>query len=62
LKDYFIRLIFALLTAGICLGIAHIFNFDKKPSLDLFIVLIAVAGGWGGWYLYKAIKKEKKVE
>jgi phage shock protein PspC (stress-responsive transcriptional regulator) len=58
LKDYFIRLIFGLLTIGICLGIAHIFNFDKNTSRNLFILPIAIAGGWGGWYIYNAIKKE----
>jgi hypothetical protein len=25
---------------------------------NLFIVPIGFVGGWGGWYFYKAIKKE----
>jgi hypothetical protein len=64
MKAYFIRVIFGLLTIGIILGIFHIFNIDwpqeGNPSRNLFIILIASAGGWGGWYLYKAIKKVKK--
>jgi uncharacterized membrane protein len=54
MKDNFIRVIFGLLTIGIILGITHIFNIDWQPFPFL---LIALAGGWGGWYLYKAIKK-----
>ena len=64
MKAYFIRLIFGLLTIGIVLGIAYIFNIDwlqkGKPERNLFILPIALVGGWGGWYLYKAIKKEKR--
>jgi hypothetical protein len=62
LKGYFIRLFFALITIGICYGISHIFKFDINPGLNILIITIAVAGGWGGYYLYKAMKKEKKVE
>jgi uncharacterized membrane protein len=54
MKAKFIRVIFGLLTIGIILGITHIFNIDWQPFPFL---LIALAGGWGGWYLYKAIKK-----
>lgn len=64
MKNYFIRLIFGLLTIGIILGITYIFNIDLlqegDPSRNLFILPIALVGGWGGWYLYKAIKKEKR--
>ncbi|SMQ81002.1 hypothetical protein SAMN05444673_4084 [Bacillus sp. OV166] len=64
MKAYFIRLIFGLLTIGIVLGITYIFNIDwlqkGKPERNLFILPIALVGGWGGWYLYKAIKKEKR--
>jgi len=62
-KDYFIRSIFGLLTIGVVLGIAYIFNVDwlqeGKPERNIFKLLIVFVGGWGGWYLYKAIKKEK---
>ncbi|TDK61781.1 hypothetical protein E2K98_12900 [Bacillus salipaludis] len=61
MKDYFIRLIFGLLTIGVVLGIAYIFNFEwlKDGELDrnLYILPIAIVGGWVGWYLYKGIKR-----
>jgi hypothetical protein len=64
MKAYFIRVIFGLLTITIILGTAHIFNIDwfqeGNPLRNLFILSIGLAGGWGGWYLYKAIKKVKK--
>ncbi|WP_332694547.1 hypothetical protein [Halalkalibacter lacteus] len=64
MKDYFIRLIFGLLTIGIVLGIDYIFNInwvqEGNPGRNLFILPITIVGGWGGWYLYKAIKKEKR--
>ncbi len=63
MKEYFIRLIFGLLAIGIVLGIAYIFNIDwlqeGKPERNIFKLLIVFVGGWGGWYLYKAINKEK---
>lgn len=63
MKDFFIRLIFALLTLGFVLGIANIFNIDwlqeGNPKRHFFILLIVLVGSWGGWYLYKANKKEK---
>ncbi|WP_066072838.1 hypothetical protein [Neobacillus soli] len=61
MKDYFIRLIFGLLTFMIVSGIASIFNIDRiqfgKPVNNFILLIIFMVGGWGGWYLYKASKK-----
>ncbi len=59
LKDYLIRAFFALLTVGIALGIANIFNLTVDTKSYPFLICIAIAGGWGGWYLYKKTKKDK---
>ena len=48
LKDYLIRAFFALITVGILLLIANILNIRVE-----FLVVVAIGGGWGGWYLYK---------
>jgi hypothetical protein len=61
MKDYFIRLIFGVLTISIMLGAANIFNIDwlqeVNPGRNLFILPIGLVGGWGGWYIYKAMKR-----
>ncbi|PFK37771.1 hypothetical protein COI93_14815 [Bacillus cereus] len=53
LKDYLIRAFFALLTVGIALGIANIFNLTVDTSSYPFLIVLSIAGGWSGWYLYK---------
>jgi hypothetical protein len=53
LKDYLIRACFALVTVGVALLIANIFNFRIGVNNYPFLIIIAIAGGWGGWYLYK---------
>lgn len=53
LKDYLIRAFFALITVGIVLLIATIFNIRVEVKDYAFLVVVAVGGGWGGWYLYK---------
>lgn len=62
MKNYFIRLIFGLLTLGIASGLAYIFQIDwlsaERPERKFFMMLIVVAGGWGGWYLIKGKKKD----
>lgn len=64
MKDYFIRAIFGMLTYGIVSGIACIYNIEMlqfgKPVSNFILVIIVISGGWGGWYLYKASKKEKQ--
>ncbi|PFZ07067.1 hypothetical protein COL60_19790 [Bacillus pseudomycoides] len=59
LKDYLIRAFFALLTAGIALGIANIFNLTVDTRSYPFFICIAIVGGWSGWYLYKKALKNK---
>jgi hypothetical protein len=56
MKDYFIRVIFGLLTFGIVLAVSHIFKINVPNVLKLILI---VGGGWGGWYIYKGNKKEK---
>ncbi len=53
LKDYLIRAFFALITVGIVLLIATIFNIRVEVKDYAFLVVVAIGGGWGGWYLYK---------
>lgn len=53
LKDYLIRAFFALITVGIVLLIATIFNIHVEVKDYAFLVVVAIGGGWGGWYLYK---------
>ncbi|AFU15736.1 hypothetical protein bcere0017_48360 [Bacillus cereus Rock1-3] len=53
LKDYLIRAFFALITVGIVLLIANIFNIRVEVKDYAFLVVVAIGGGWGGWYLYK---------
>ena len=59
LKDYLIRAFFALITVGILLLIANIFNIRVEVKDYAFLVVVAIGGGWGGWYLYK--KQNKKI-
>ncbi|MFJ8415853.1 hypothetical protein ACQKNN_23575 [Bacillus paramycoides] len=53
MKDYLIRAFFALITVGILLLIANIFNIHIEVKDYPFLVVVAIGGGWGGWYLYK---------
>ncbi|PFJ04481.1 hypothetical protein COI88_14510 [Bacillus cereus] len=53
MKDYLIRAFFALITVGIVLLIANIFNMPIEVKDYAFLVVVAIGGGWGGWYLYK---------
>ncbi|KFN04464.1 hypothetical protein [Bacillus clarus] len=53
MKDYLIRACFALITVGITLLIANIFNIHISVNRYPFLIIIAIAGGWGGWYLLK---------
>lgn len=53
LKDYLIRAFFALITVGILLLIANIFNIHVEVKDYPFLVVVAIGSGWGGWYLYK---------
>ncbi|MEQ3591185.1 hypothetical protein ABM560_05355 [Bacillus albus] len=53
MKDYLIRAFFALITVGIVLLIANIFNIRIEVKDYAFLVVVAIGGGWGGWYLYK---------
>lgn len=53
LKDYLIRAFFALITVGVLLLIANIFNIHVEVKDYPFLVVVAIGGGWGGWYLYK---------
>ena len=53
LKDYLIRAFFALITVGILLLIANIFNIRVEVKDYAFLVVAAIGGGWGGWYRYK---------
>ncbi|MEY8350140.1 hypothetical protein AALF16_17895 [Bacillus cereus] len=53
MKDYLIRAFFALLTVGIALSIANIFNLTVDTRSYPFLIVLAIAGGWSGWYLYK---------
>ncbi|MFJ8355444.1 hypothetical protein ACIQ69_19040 [Bacillus paramycoides] len=53
MKDYLIRAFFALITVGILLLIANIFNIHVEVKDYPFLVVVAIGGGWGGWYLYK---------
>ena len=64
MKDFFIRFVSGVLILCIFLYILPIFNInwlqEGNPNRNLVIVSLALAGGWGSLYLYKAIKKEKK--
>lgn len=66
MKDYFIRLIFGLLTFGIVTGIAFIFNIKTlqfgNPLNNFILLIVLMVGGWGGWYIYKARKKNSSEE
>ncbi|ALQ70589.1 hypothetical protein COK00_26635 [Bacillus cereus] len=53
MKDYLIRAFFALITVGIVLLIANIFNIRIEVKHYAFLIVLAIGGGWGGWYLYK---------
>ncbi|HDR7794371.1 TPA: hypothetical protein QCY19_003006 [Bacillus luti] len=53
MKDYLIRAFFALITVGILLILATIFNIRVEVKDYAFLVVVAIGGGWGGWYLYK---------
>ncbi|MGE7634314.1 hypothetical protein [Bacillus paramycoides] len=53
MKDYLIRAFFALITVGILLLIANIFNIHVEVKDYPFLIVVAIGGGWGGWYLYK---------
>lgn len=57
LKDYLIRAFFALITVGILLLIANVFNIRVEVKDYAFLVVVAIGGGWGGWYLYKKQNK-----
>lgn len=48
LKDYLIRAFFALITVGIVLLIANIFNIRIEVKDYAFLVVVAISGGWGG--------------
>ncbi|MBT2739023.1 hypothetical protein [Bacillus sp. ISL-7] len=59
MKDYFIKLFFALLAIGIMYGIAYFFKIDwllGNYGSHLVILPLAFVAGWGGWYLYKRVK------
>ncbi|KMQ19805.1 hypothetical protein TU69_17710, partial [Bacillus cereus] len=49
MKDYLIRAFFALITVGIVLLIANIFNIRIEVKDYAFLVVVAISGGWGGW-------------
>ena len=54
MKDYFIRLIFALATSLIIFVLTYIFKFDlfnSKHSINNFVFLLL--GIAGGWFFYK---------
>ncbi|MED0961637.1 hypothetical protein [Bacillus paramycoides] len=53
MKDYLIRAFFALITVGILLLMANIFNIHVEVKDYPFLIVVAIGGGWGGWYLYK---------
>ena len=53
LKDYLIRAFFALILVGNILVIANIFNVRIEVKDYTFRFVVAMGGGWGGWYLYK---------
>ncbi|QDD86378.1 hypothetical protein [Bacillus cereus] len=60
MKDYLIRAFFALITVGILLLIANIFNIRVEVKDYAFLVVVAIGGGWGGWYLYKKQSNQNK--
>ncbi|MCC0760293.1 hypothetical protein [Bacillus sp. BRTN] len=53
MKDYLIRAFFALITVGIVLLITNIFNIRIEVKDYAFLIVLAIGGGWGGWYVYK---------
>ncbi|WP_369902039.1 hypothetical protein [Bacillus manliponensis] len=58
MKNYFTRVGFALIAMGIYFWMAHFLQFDANPSYQSYFFPIALIGGWGGWYLYKFVKKK----
>ena len=58
MKDYFIRLIFGLVTFSIIIVLSFIFKFhlvnSKYPINNVVLLLLVMAGGWGGWFFYKS--------
>ncbi|KYG37264.1 hypothetical protein [Bacillus gaemokensis] len=56
MKDYLIRAFFASLTVGISLVIANIFDLNVDVRSYPFLIIIAIVGGWSGWYLYQRVK------
>ncbi|MET3193779.1 hypothetical protein [Bacillus sp. OAE603] len=63
MKNYFIRLIFGLLTFAFIVVLSKIFKIEifnsNHPSNHFITLLLVLAGGWGGWFFYK-LKKEQK--
>ncbi|SMQ80888.1 hypothetical protein SAMN05444673_4023 [Bacillus sp. OV166] len=64
MKEYFIKVFFAILTIGFIFGIGYIFKLDwlleeNNPKRILIILPIALVAGWGGEYLYKRVKNKK---
>ncbi len=60
MKNYFIRLIFGLVTYAIILVLSFIFKIDlynsKHPFINFILLLLILAGGWGGWFFHKLKK------
>jgi hypothetical protein len=59
LKAYLIRLLFGVMTMVIGYGVLYLLGWHKHSNAILFLFPIAVAGGWGAWYLYKTIMETK---
>ncbi|MFC0237074.1 hypothetical protein ACFFJJ_12325 [Fictibacillus phosphorivorans] len=48
-----IRLLFGILTGFVTYGILKWFNLYNGESSNLIIILLGIAGGWLGWYVYR---------
>jgi energy-converting hydrogenase Eha subunit H len=53
LKNYLIRLLLGILTGFVTYGILKWFDLYNGESSNLIIILIGIAGGWFGWYVFR---------
>lgn len=63
MKNYFIRLVFGLLTIGILVLFSEIFKVEIfNTNYYIIALFIGIAGGWLGWFFYKLKKKKSKMD
>jgi hypothetical protein len=60
LKAYLVRLLFGVITFVIGYGVYFTLGWHDNTNAITLLFPIAIAGGWGAWYLYKTMIEAKK--